>query len=204
MYHVHCSVLYLRLSPTLHTLLNSPLCFWYSQPPDLSYHTFHCWFSCFFCLRSLYMEWPSLSSPTETLSGLLQIPSPRVTFTWWECYGLCHRNKPTELAHSWFCSCVCFCLYGPFTWISFHKFSRQLSAFSLCSSGLISAVLVLSTISLYKSLPQPWYNPLWLTGRKAPTNQPSNPTSKHFFFENRPTIFSPLALLSPSVVSPSL
>ena len=41
-----------------------------------------------------------------------------------------------------------------------------------CSSGLISALLVLSTkyISLYESLLQPLHNPLWLTGLKAPTN----------------------------------
>ena len=46
-----------------------------------------------------------------------------------------------------------FRLYGPFNCIPFHKFSRQLSASSLCSSGLISALLVLSTIyiSLWKS-----------------------------------------------------
>ena len=44
---------------------------------------------------------------------------------------------------------VSFCLYCPFTCISFHKFSQQLSAFSLCSSGLISALLVLSTIYLF-------------------------------------------------------
>ena len=48
-----------------------------------------------------------------------------------------------------FCSCVCLCLYGPFNCISFHKFSRQLSAFSLRTSGLISAFLVLSTIYLF-------------------------------------------------------
>ena len=59
-------------------------------------------------------------------------------------------HKPTELSHSFlFCFCVYFCLYGPFNCISFHKFSRQLSAFSLCSSGLISALLVLSTIYLF-------------------------------------------------------
>ena len=53
---------------------------------------------------------------------------------------VCHKS--TELAHSFlFCSCVCFCLYGPFNCISFHKFSRQLSAFSLCSSSLISAFI---------------------------------------------------------------
>ena len=59
-------------------------------------------------------------------------------------------HKPTELAHSFlFCSCVYFCLYGPFNCISFHKFSILLSVFSLCSCGLSSALLVLSTIYLF-------------------------------------------------------
>ena len=40
-------------------------------------------------------------------------------------------------------------LNGPFNCILFHEFSQQLSAFSLCSSGLISAVLVLSTSYLF-------------------------------------------------------
>ena len=58
-------------------------------------------------------------------------------------------NQP-ELANSFLvCSCVCFCLYGPFNSISFHKFSRQLCAFSLCSFGLNSALLALSTIYLF-------------------------------------------------------
>ena len=35
------------------------------------------------------------------------------------------------------------------TGIQFHKFSRQLSVFSLCSSGLAPALLVLSTIYLF-------------------------------------------------------
>ena len=42
--------------------------------------------------------------------------------------------------------------FGPFTCISFHKFFRQLSAFSLCSSSFISALLVLSTIHLFIKL----------------------------------------------------
>ena len=46
-------------------------------------------------------------------------------------------------------SCVSFCLYGPFNCISARKFSRQLPVFSLCPSGLISALLVLSTICLF-------------------------------------------------------
>ena len=73
-----------------------------------------------------------------------------LTFMWWGCYGLCLWHKPTELAHSFLlCSCVCFCLCDPFNCILFHKFSwRQLSAFSLCPSGHISALLVLSTMYL--------------------------------------------------------
>ena len=38
-----------------------------------------------------------------------------------------------------------FCFYRPSNCIQLKKFSRKLSAFSLCSSGLISALLVLST-----------------------------------------------------------
>ena len=72
-----------------------------------------------------------------------------LTFTWWGCCGLCLWHKATELAQSFlFCSCVCFCLRGPFNCISFHKLSRQLSAFSLCSPNLISALLALSAIYL--------------------------------------------------------
>ena len=76
-----------------------------------------------------------------------------LTRTWWECYGLCLRHKSTELAHSFlFYSCVCFYLYSPFNCISFHNVSRQLSAFPLCSSGLISALLVPSTIYLFMTV----------------------------------------------------
>ena len=72
------------------------------------------------------------------------------TFTWWGCCGLRLWNKPVEFAHSFLlCFCVYFWLYGSFNCISFHKFSRQLSAFSLCSFGLISALLVLSTMYIF-------------------------------------------------------
>ena len=69
---------------------------------------------------------------------------------WWGCYGLRLSHKPSELAHSFlFCSYVYCYLYGPFNCISCHKFSRQLSVFSLSSLELISALLVLSTICLF-------------------------------------------------------
>ena len=101
----------------------------------------------------------------DTTSPAFLLHSPcGLTFKWWGCHGSCPRHdlfclpppqsprahlhvvgmsrfmfqhKPTELAHSFlFFSRVYFCLYGPFNCISFHTFSRPLSAFSLCSSGL--------------------------------------------------------------------
>ena len=58
--------------------------------------------------------------------------------------------KPTQLAYFFlFCSCICFYLCGTFNCISFHRFSWQLYTFQLCSSGLISALLVLLTIYLF-------------------------------------------------------
>ena len=55
-----------------------------------------------------------------------------LTFTWWGSYGLFSDINQLSLpAPFYFCSRVRFCLYGPFNCISFHKFSRQLSAFSL-------------------------------------------------------------------------
>ena len=47
-----------------------------------------------------------------------------LTFTWWGCCKLCQRHEPAVLAHSFlYYSCVCFCLYGPFNFISIHEFS---------------------------------------------------------------------------------
>ena len=54
----------------------SPLCFWHSQPPDSSHQTLHCWFPRAFSVFS-----PSPSSPTETLSGLLQIKPQDISFS---------------------------------------------------------------------------------------------------------------------------
>ena len=83
------------------------------------------------------------------MSGVLWL-SPWAHFHVVGTLPLMSWHKPAKLAHSFlFCSCVCFCLYNPSNGISFHKFSRQLSTFSLCSSGLISALLVLSTVYLF-------------------------------------------------------
>ena len=59
-------------------------------------------------------------------------------------------NNQPSLPIPFFIPFLChFCLNGPFNFSSFHKFSQQLSAFPLCSSSLISALLVLSTIYLF-------------------------------------------------------
>ena len=47
-------------------------------------------------------------------------------------------NQPSLPTPFYYAVRVSFCLYGPFNCILFHKFSQQLSAFSFCSSGLIS------------------------------------------------------------------
>ena len=111
------------------------------------------------------------------------------TFTLCGCCGLCFWHKPAKLAHSFlFSSCVSFCYNGPVDCISFYKFSRQLSTFSLCSSGFISALLVLSTIGLFVSLLQPWNNPLWLTGL---TDQVTNCISAADKLSRPTTLFIP-------------
>ena len=109
------------------------------------------------CFDDLYFWWPVLwwlvlwwlvfrPYTTFVFDWALDISPNGLTFTWWGCCGLCFWHKPTELAFSFFILFLCLCLYDPFNCISFHKFSRQLSAFSLCSSGLIFALLVLLTI----------------------------------------------------------
>ena len=134
--------------------------------------------NCVYLVIIIYIitcHWEALRAHFEmrrSISFFFIIISPRgLTFTWWGCCSLCFWHKPVELAHSLlFYSCVFFCLYGPFSCISFLKFSQQLSPFSLCSSGLITALLVLSTIYLLWKFSSALHNALWLTGLKAPTN----------------------------------
>ena len=67
-----------------------------------------------------------------------------LTFSWRGCYGLCPRHKPVALARSFYSARVSVSVFMTLA-TEFHsiKFSRQLSAFPLCSSGLNSALLVL-------------------------------------------------------------
>ena len=81
--------------------------------------------------------------------------------------------KPPELTRSFsFCSCVCFCLYGPANYMLHSIISPENSPLS----HFVLPVLFLPywsfqlLIFLYKSLPQSRCTPLWLTGVKALIN----------------------------------
>ena len=69
-------------------------------------------------------------------------------------------HKPAELTHSsLFCSCVYFCLYGPFNCISFHKFSPTTLRFLiLFFQSYLCLIGPFNYISLCESFFQPWYN----------------------------------------------
>ena len=109
------------------------------------------WFvDLFICPVFIFVSNPYFDDYRDAHLGCLLLSPRRLTFTSWGCWNLGLWHVLTELAHSFlFCSCVRFCLYGPFNCISFHKFSRQLSAFLHSSSRLVSALLVLSTVCLF-------------------------------------------------------
>ena len=95
--------------------------------------------------QTVIWDWtyPSLATCRFRMAGDYPAGSPSrgrdVTVYVW--------HEPTELAHSFFfCSCVYFCLFGPFNCIPCHKFSQQPSGFSPCSSSQISVLLVFSTV----------------------------------------------------------
>ena len=99
--------------------------------------------------------WPLLLSfsiilPSGVIKASTVRQSPRAHLHVLGMLRLMPWHKPTEFVHSFlFRSCVCFYLYDPFNCISFLTLSRQFSAFSLCSSGFMSALLVPSTIDLF-------------------------------------------------------
>ena len=113
----------------------------------------------------------SLPSPLHRSNPLVpaSLPSPGGDVVVYVKYV----NQPSLPTPFLFCSCVYFCLYGAFGCISFHRNSTDNSPLS----HPVLAVLFLPYwssqlyISLYESLPQPWYIILrgWL-GLKHPAN----------------------------------
>ena len=90
----------------------------------------------------------------------------RLTFSWWGWYGLCPRHKSTELAHSFFYSVLVSVSVFMALSTVFHSINSPEN--SPLSHSVLPVLFCLigpfNYISLYESLPQSWYNPLWLTG----------------------------------------
>ena len=109
-----------------------------------------------------------------------------LNFSLWGCYGLCLRNKPTELDYSFFllCFCVCFLSSWPFQlyfilW-TLPMTLRFLTLFLwsyFCLFGLFNY--------FYESLSQPWCNSLWLTGLKALTARGGTQATKRCYIQVR-------------------
>ena len=103
-------------------------------------------------------------------------PGPHgLTFTWWGCCGSCQRHTPTEFARFFCYSVLVSISVFIFLSIVFHSINSPDN--SLLSHSVLPVVILgywsfqLYTASLCESLHQPWYNQLWLTGLKAPTNE---------------------------------
>ena len=97
----------------------------------------------------------------STVFHSINSPDNRLIFTWWGCCGLCLffcTNRAYPLL--FICSCVYFCLYGPFNCISFRKFSPKLCAFTLFFRSYFYLTGPFNYMSLYESLLQPWHRPL--------------------------------------------
>ena len=89
-----------------------------------------------------------------------------LTFAWLGYCGLCQRHRPTELAHSFlFRSCVYF-IFMASPWI----LPATLRSLTLFFQSYFCLIGPFNYPSVYEILPQPWFNPLWLTGCKAPAN----------------------------------
>ena len=110
------------------------------------------------------------STPYETFDAAVLSFSPcGLTISWWVCYGLCVRYRPTELAHSVYSVLVSVVLA-----LSTKFNSRNSPDISLCFLTLFfwsyfCLIGPFNYISLYESLSQSWYNPLWFMGLKALT-----------------------------------
>ena len=110
-------------------------------------------------LGQLKQNWSLLHHDWFHFKSVGAVRPRGLTFTLWGCYRLCFWYKPTELTHSFlFCSCVCFCLYGPFNSISFHEFFRQFCFLTRFFRSYVCFLGLFNHTCLYESLLHPWFN----------------------------------------------
>ena len=108
------------------------------------------------------------------LSMTLNICPPRAHLHVMGIFWLCLWHKLSELAHSFF---LFFCLFlslWPFQlYLIPQILPTTLSFLNLFFRSYFCLRGPFNYVSLCVSLPQPWYNPSWLTGLKPPANQPT-------------------------------
>ena len=127
-----------------------------------------------FQVRDLVLDWSWVMWPTVTRLRYFPVApigrSPRVHLHVMGMlrfmFGINQPSLPTP-----FDSVLTSISVSPINCISFHKFSRQLSVLSLCSCGLSSALLALSTmyLSMKVSFSPDIFHSGWL-GSKTPIN----------------------------------
>ena len=89
------------------------------------------------------------------MGSLLLSSSRGLTFSWWGCYGLCPKHKPTKLARCFYSVLVSVSVVKALSTV-FPKFSQQLSAFfTLFFQSYFCLIGPFDYIALYESLPQP-------------------------------------------------
>ena len=101
------------------------------KPTELA-HPFHSVLMSVYVFMTLSTVFHFMHSPDNTPLSHSVFPVLILPYWSFQLY-VSLRKSPSAL------------IYGPFNCISFPEFSWQLSVFSLCFSGLISALLVLST-----------------------------------------------------------
>ena len=161
-------------------LINISVCVYYFQLVSWGAFCYPHLLSCsFFFLSSfffLFLFW----------AALLQWGTLQFSFTWWGCCGVCLWHNQTSLPTPFYSVLVSVSvLTAPST--VFHSINSPnhspLSQSVLPVLFLPKSVIgPFNYISLCESLHQPWYNPLWLTGLKAPTNELTNFTAPIFLW----------------------
>ena len=88
--------------------------------------------------------------------NIIQYSSPRAHFSWWGCYGLRPRHKPTEFAHSFYSVLVSVSVFMALSTVFHSMNSPDISPLSH-SVRLVLFCLIgpFNYISLYESLLQP-------------------------------------------------
>ena len=110
--------------------------------------------------------------------------SHRLTSMWWGCCSLCLWLKPADvfdINQLSFPSPFCSVLISVSVFIALSTVSHSINSpdnsplfFTLFFHSSFWLIGPFNYITVYESLLQPWYNPLWLTGLKAPTNKLAN------------------------------